>query len=354
MDIGRTLPPDVTDDLLDEIVGFKARLDALLAVASDGLIVLDADGTVARWNPAAEAITGVSADRAVGKRVHAIAEGVALHEHDLEATPRAQTWTFGSAGSRPVRATVSTLGRDGRVDGWLVNFAPQRRYDEIEQLKNELVGSISHELKTPLATIKAYAQTLRDGPPSVAAMRESLDVIDEQTDRLGRAVDALLQVSRVDAGQLLKRRELVRLDDVLDAALLALSYDHASHPLVRETGDVTVSGDPDLLRDAFAQVIDNAAKFSESGREVRIRAELRQDRCLVDVIDRGIGIEDVHLPYIFDRFYRVDRALDAPVGGNGLGLFIASALVRAHGGSIEVRSEPGNGTTVTLALPVRA
>jgi len=354
VDLGRTLPPDVTDGLLDELVAFKARLDALLSVATDGMAVIDVDGTIARWNPAAATISGVSADRAVGSGLaDIVASGAALDRAPIDGTPLAQTWTFGPAGRAPVRAQIVAIARDGVADGWLVSFGAQRRYDEIEQLKNELVGSISHELKTPLATIKAYAETLRDHALSPEEAHDYLDVVDEQADRLGRAIDDLLLVSRVEAGQLLKRREMLALDDVLDAALAAIAYDREAHPLVRETVGVEVSGDPDLLRDALAQVIDNAAKFSRAGEEVHVRAESRQDRCLVAIADRGIGIADEHLPYIFDRFYRADRALDSVSDGSGLGLFIASALVRAHGGTIEVRSETGRGSTFTLTFPVR-
>lgn len=345
----------MTADLLDELVASKARFDALLGVAADGIAHIDATGVVARWNVAAEAISGIAADRALGGPVDAIVPGgwTSIRSVPLDGLPHLVRWTFGPAGRAPVRAQVVAILRAGGVDGWLVSFAPQQRFDEIEQLKNELIGSISHELKTPLATIKAYVETLRDNRLTPETAREYLTVMGDQADRLARAIDDLLLVSRVEAGQLLKRRETIPLDAVLDAALAAIAFDGAAHPLHRETAGVMISGDPDLLSDALAQVLENAAKFSAPGQAVEVRGESREGRCLITVSDRGIGIADDHLPYIFDRFYRVDRALAAASDGSGLGLFIASALARAHGGTIEVRSEPGRGSTFTLSLPVR-
>lgn len=356
MDIGRTLPADVTADLLEELVASKARFDALLGVAADGIAHVDASGTVARWNIAAETISGISADRALGSPLDAlVTDGwQTVRAIPADGAVHAIRWTFGPSGRAPARAKIVAIERDGRSDGWLVSFAPQQRFDEIEQLKNELIGSISHELKTPLATIKAYVETLRDHALSPEDTRTYLGVVGEQADRLARAIDDLLLVSRVEAGQLLKRRETMELDAVLDAALVSIAYDESQHPLRRETAGVLISGDPDLLRDAIAQVVENAAKFSQAGELIEVRGERREGRCMVSVSDRGIGIADEHLPYIFDRFYRVDRALASASDGSGLGLFIASALARAHGGTIDVRSEPGRGSTFTLSLPVRA
>jgi len=346
----------VTADLLDELVASKARFDALLGFAADGIAHVDRAGAIARWNVAAEAISGVAAERALGSPLDAIVpEGWAsIRSVPLDGLPHAVRWSFGPAGRAPVRAQVVAIVRASGVDGWLVSFAPQHRFDEIEQLKNELIGSISHELKTPLATIKAYVETLRDNSMSPEMTREYLDVMGAQADRLARAIDDLLLVSRVEAGQLLKRRETIPLDHVLDAALASIAFDAEAHPLHRDTAGVLISGDPDLLRDALAQVLENAAKFSPAGQIIDVRAESRDGRCVVSIADRGIGIADEHLPYIFDRFYRVDRALASASDGSGLGLFIASALARAHGGTIDVRSEPGRGSTFTLSLPVRA
>jgi signal transduction histidine kinase len=257
-------------------------------------------------------------------------------------------------GIRWLAAAVVGVDLDSAAHGWLCSFGPERRHREIEQLKNEIVAAISHELKTPIATIKAFASTLRENPAAVGAARdEYLAVIGEQADRLTRAVDDLLLASRVDADQLLNERVAVALEDSVGAALASLSLDRDVHPIVLRSEGVTLSGDRELLREIFRHLIDNAVKYSPRGSAIEIAGRTEGDVTVVDVADRGVGIPEEHVPYIFDRFYRVENPLTAQSSGAGLGLYIVAALVRAHGGSISVDSDDGKGSTFTLRLPVR-
>ena len=227
-----------------------------------------------------------------------------------------------------------------------------RRIDEIEQLKNELVSTVSHELKTPLATIKAYAATLRQNPELYADKRdEYLKIVEEQADRLSRLIEDLLLVTRVEAGQLLRRRATVKLDTVLREAIAEIHFDKDRHPITCETGSVSISGDPDRLRDLFRNLIENAIKYSPNGGAIAVRAWPDNGGARIEITDSGIGIAAEDLPYIFERFFRVESETTSTVGGSGLGLYIVSAIVRAHGGSIEARSEPERGTTFSIVLP---
>lgn len=358
MDIGSTIPSDVAGDLLAELVGFKSRFDVLLRVSHDGTAHVDSNGVVARWNPAAERLTGIAESSAVGERLDDILLDGAQTVLETESGVRHTQLAFASPSGRTlaVEAHVVPIRHDDDVDGWLLTFSDPGRYAEIEQLKSELVGSISHELKTPLATIKAFVDMLTraDGGLEPDLRRDYLATICEQIERLGSSIDKMLMVSRVEAGQLLSRRVSMSLDDVLDGALAAIRVDEALHPVVRHTAGARISGDPDLLREAFAHVLDNAAKFSSPQTAIVVTASSRDGSTIVEIADRGAGIAEENLPYIFDRFYRVDNGLAAPLDGTGLGLFIALALVRAHGGTITVRSELGRGTTFALSLPERA
>jgi len=227
------------------------------------------------------------------------------------------------------------------------------RYAEIEQLKNELLGSLSHEMRTPLATIKAYASTLRSNPDALAGERdEYLATIERQADRLARFVDDLLLLGRVDAQHLLARRVNVTVDYLLDAAQERLGG-AATARIERHATHVQLDGDPELLADALMHLVDNALKFSAPQTHVRIEARAEGKRVAVAVHDRGIGILPEHLPYIFERFYRVERNLAAPASGSGLGLAIAREIVQAHGGTLQVESVPQQGSTFTMAFPMR-
>ena len=230
-----------------------------------------------------------------------------------------------------------------------------QRIDEIEQLKNELVSTVSHELKTPLAAIKAYTATLRQNPELYAEKREEyLRVVEEQSDRLSRLIDDLLLVTRVEAGQLLRRRTLTTVDAVLDEALAEIHFDVTRHLIERETAGAHVSGDPDRLRDLLRNLIENAMKYSPQGGTIAVRARENGVKTILEVSDTGIGISAEDLPYIFERFYRAESEISTAAGGSGLGLYSARAITRAHGGTIEASSEPGRGTTFTVSLPKRS
>jgi two-component system phosphate regulon sensor histidine kinase PhoR len=327
----------------------EVPFDALAELSADGFVLVDGDGTVEQWSDAAALITGISAAGAIGKRVTAIfANG-----HELFAVtgarPRQLRFTWSDEPDRAIRAAALQLN-----NGWLLSFGPQRRYRSIEQLKSEIIAAVSHELKTPIATIKAYAMTLRGNHTAIDTERdEYLSTIEEQADRLTFAVEDLLLAARVDVEYLLERRTCVPLEVVLDDAIARLAPWKAERRVQRSIKGVTICGDPGLLRDALIHMIENALKFSSPSSKVIVEAASDDARTTVRIRDFGVGLDDEHLPYIFDRFYRVENNLTASTGGSGLGLYISLAIVRAHGGAIAVQSRLGAGSTFTITLPVR-
>ena len=356
MDFGRTLPSDVTRDLFEELLSFKSLYEAAAKTVSDSLVELDAKGCIVRFNPAAEALTGHSWQSLVGKSFRdLLLEPQTAPELPKDAEPHWLSLRLRDSAGKPldVRARSVAIRDFEKIEGWILSFNPIRT-TEIEQLKNELVSTVSHELKTPLAAIKAYAATLRQNPHIYERDHdEFLSVIEQQADRLSRIIDDMLLVARVDAAQLLRRRMLVPLDNILDRVLGEILFDPDRHSIERDTSGVQVSGDPERLHDVFRNLIENAIKYSPEGGPVYIRGRESEQMTTVEIRDSGVGIEDEHLPYIFDRFFRVDSDLSSRVGGSGLGLFIVHALVRAHGGTVDVRSELGSGTNFCVTLPVR-
>jgi signal transduction histidine kinase len=351
VDFGRTSFTDVADRRPSAI-----PLDSLLALSNDGFVFVGSNAQVVSWSESAAALSGIPAERAVNADVRSLfVKGEAITAVPFDGVARDVRIASDTVnGLQWLHASVVAVNIDAQTHGWFCSFGPERRYREIEQLKNELVAAVSHELKTPIASIKAYATTLIENPEGTHEQRqEFLRVIEDQADRLARAVDDLLLASRVDAEQLLKRRVWVSFDDAVESALRALSFDEIAHPLVRHTKGVRVSGDPELLHQVLMAMIDNARKFSAPGAPVGIEGEMHEHETIVRIRDAGIGIEEEHVPYIFERFYRVEQDLTAEAGGIGLGLFIAKSLVRAHGGTISVNSRPGMGTTFTIAFPVR-
>ena len=323
--------------------------DALAQFTADGFAFVDRDGTIVAWSDAAGCITEINGADAVGTRLASIFGNADDVFHLEDRTPRAVRLSFADDAERTLRTSVLPLER-----GWLVSFGPQRRYREIEQLKSEIIAAVSHELKTPIATIKAYATTLRDNPPAMQNERNDyLATIEEQADRLTFAIDDLLLAARVETDHLLEQRICVPLGDVVDGALAMLAPLKPEQRLERRVDGVTICGDPGLLREVLMHLIENALKFSPANSPVVIEGSSDESETIVHVRDRGIGVDEEHLPYIFDRFYRAETNLTASTGGSGLGLYITLSIVRAHGGSISVDSRPGTGTTFTVTLPVR-
>ncbi len=322
-----------------------ADFDALAKFISDAIAYLSGDGLVVAWSSGAAAITGIPRIEAVGKSLDDIFSRVDP-PLGFAIVPQEMTVWTNDENRRAIAAAVLTID-----DGWLLSFGRQQTYDAIEQLKAEIVTSVSHELKTPIATIKAYAETMRHNPLATDPKRdEYLSTIEEEADRLASAVDDLLLAGRVDAEHLLTERKNVAVDNVLDTVAEHLGPTAASR-VERHTGGVEVNGDIKLLVRALEQLIDNALKFSSGTSPVIVEAEVVKGEAQIRVIDRGIGIGDEHLPYIFERFYRAERNLVSATGGAGLGLYIARSVARAHGGTISVESRLHEGATFTLRLP---
>ncbi len=264
--------------------------------------------------------------------------------------------------TREVQEFVGGGGRPGR--GLYVGPSPPREFailaEEIrrmERVRRDFVANVSHELKTPLTAIRGFTETLLDGAVEDRdAARRFLRIIADNVARMERIVRDLLSLARLEQaeGEESPAREAVALDGVARRAA------EAAAAAARERGvpvrldlaeGVTVAGDAGMLEQAVLNLVDNAVKYSEAGRPVTVRLRREGDRAVLAVEDRGCGIPPEHLPRIFERFYRVDKARSRRLGGTGLGLAIVKHVVHLHGGRVEVDSTPGRGSTFRLVLP---
>jgi K+-sensing histidine kinase KdpD len=228
-----------------------------------------------------------------------------------------------------------------------------------EALREALINSVSHDLQTPLAAILGSATALESLPGEAGprARGELVATIRDQAERLASDIENVLDLSRIRAGQVPARLELVELADIVNAALRRKQRALAAHAV-----EVALPADLPMLRldlflteHALANVLDNAAKHAPAGSRLRVTASVQNGEVALDVSDEGSGIRAEDLPRIFEPFYRGAAAGDAPAAGSGLGLAICRAFVEANGGSVEARSAgPGGGTTVRLRLPVPA
>jgi signal transduction histidine kinase len=232
-----------------------------------------------------------------------------------------------------------------------------RRVQATQQGQRDFVANVSHELKTPLTSIDGFAQAILDG---TAADREAqmhaAQVIHEESDRLTRLVDDLLDLARLDAGQMTFHRSSADLNALIARVADRLSLRAQEKGIRLEngvTGLPTVAGDGDRLAQVFTNLIDNALKHTPAGGLVRLRGEVSAGYVQVYVDDSGPGIPAEDLSRIFDRFYQVDKARRGSAGrGTGLGLAISREIVQAHGGRLTASSAPGQGSRFTVQLPL--
>jgi signal transduction histidine kinase len=252
-----------------------------------------------------------------------------------------------------------------RLVNVIVNVHDITRFREEEEMKNTFTSIISHELKTPVALIKGYAQTLArpDAQWDAETARQSLQIIEEEADRLEGLINNLLDASRIQASGLRLDYADVDLESLTRKVADAYRLQTDQHQIELDFPKPLplVWGDEARLRQVLTNLLGNAIKYSPAGGVIRIGGWTEQEpgvdnssRVVLYVADEGIGIPQQELPKIFDRFYRVDSGLRRSTAGAGLGLFLSKAIIEGHSGQIWARSEPGKGTTFFIALPLES
>lgn len=229
------------------------------------------------------------------------------------------------------------------------------RIEELFRSQQRFVADVSHELRSPLTSIRGNLDLIRRGAASDPdARREIWQAVDSETDRMSRLVSDLLLLAQADAGIPI-RQEAVELDTILlDVYRHGQVVSNGVQMVLGNEDQATVLGDPDRLKQLFLNLVDNALKYTPAGGKVELSWEREDGDIKVAVADSGIGISSQDLPHLFDRFYRVDKARSRSAGGTGLGLAIAKYVADAHGGRIAVESEVGKGTRFVVWLPLAA
>jgi PAS domain S-box-containing protein len=335
----------------------RERSVAILANIAEGIVAVDREGKVVLWNSAAEIITGVPASVALGRAPVDVLQR-SLEAADGEA--RGERLVPITRGREDVWLSVTeAVMRDplGAVAGRIFAFRDISGDRLIEQVKSDFVSTVSHELRTPLTSIYGFAETLlRQDVMFGDEERETfLRYIASESQRLTSIVDTLLNVARLDTGDLQVNLAQTDVRDVVGQVLDTVSaVELNGHRFVVELPEepLAATADPEKLRQVCTILVENALRYSPDGGTVTVGASRRQDTVEVSVADEGIGIPQSDQEQIFRKFYRgsdADLRLDS--GGTGLGLFIARGLVTAMGGRIWVSSREGEGSRFAFELP---
>jgi len=242
--------------------------------------------------------------------------------------------------------------------GVVAVFSDVTELRHLETVRRAFVANVSHELRTPLTAIQGYLETLLSGALEEREnARRFLEIVFRHTERLGRLLNDLTDLSNIELGRVSLKLAPTRLDEVIDTVLAIMGPKAASGRVglsSRLPADLpSVLADRDRLVQVVLNLVDNAVKYTPEGGRVTVQARTATEgQVEIDVMDTGIGIPPIDLPRITERFYRVDKARSRELGGTGLGLAIVKHLVFAHGGQLRIESEPGRGTTVHVALPI--
>ncbi|HYN02248.1 MAG TPA: HAMP domain-containing sensor histidine kinase [Vicinamibacteria bacterium] len=242
--------------------------------------------------------------------------------------------------------------------GLVLVWTNVRRELKLSRLKSDFVANVSHELKTPLALIRLFAETLELGRvPTEEKKQQYHRIINKESRRLTQLINNILDFSRIEAGR--KEYRLVRTDlaavvrDVVDAYRFPIEHQGFTLDLAVAEDLPEMETDPEALSQALINLLNNALKYSPEKKTIAVSVRREGDRVLVSVADRGIGIPKAEQKRIFEKFYRVESSLVHTTKGSGLGLALVQHITEAHGGRVELLSAPGEGSTFTLSLPVR-
>ncbi len=340
------------NDLSDE----RAKLAAIFNTMADGVVVVGEDGRVQLTNQAAETLLGVNSYRIQG---HRFIEAVRDHELQqlLLACLSEREPRFGEIELLRPRRFLSAVAiplNSEQDAGVLLNLHDLTRMRQVETTRREFVSNVSHELRSPIASVKALVESLEDGAiEEQETARDFLQRIHREVDRMSNLVAELLHLARLETGQESLDLRTVDLKPMISELVNEFQPSALSQGVVLKSDvadDVPfVVGDHEKLRQALVNLMNNALKFTPEHGEITVLARARNGSAEVCVEDTGVGIAREHLAHIFERFYKVDRSRRD--GGTGLGLAIVKHIVEAHGGEVLVESHEGSGSTFGFTVP---
>lgn len=344
----------------DRAMGETTKVETILQNMTDGILAFDLKGNLTHYNPEAQRLLNrkyfddihfdrffkeISANITLGDLLYMKPSGSMEREIRLK--------------NQFLQLNFATFSVDNKLGGIIVIIHDVTRQEKLEQSRRDFVANVSHELRTPLTTIKSYSETLADMPDADRELQvRFLDVIASESDRMARIISDLLTLSELDENQTFyKTPEPIDIRKVTESIVerMNMAAKKKNQKLTyRPINDTPIiSGDRDSLERIIINIISNAIKYTGEGGTIDVYTSKVYKDIVIKVVDNGIGIKKEQLPHIFDRFYRVDKARSRDTGGTGLGLAIAKqALESVFNGKIKISSVFGEGTEVTITIPV--
>ena len=350
----------------DRVLRQASRNHALSVVMNqmqNGIIAVDGNLKVILVTPVAKKLLGIIGNPE-GRFVSEASKDVRLDDVFNEAMRQGGVYTNEVAartamgrGHRPLRLYVSPMRNDGQVVGALAMVEDITEIRRLEQVRTDFVANVSHELKTPLTSIRGFVETLENGAIDNPEMAHKfLRIIMLETERLTRLINDILSISKLESGNDEVSIERLRLDkmayDVADMLSIHAGEKEVTINCHLNKEPVNIMGNSDRVEQMLINLIENAIKYNKPGGSVTVQVFSNGVEANVSISDTGIGIAEENLPRLFERFYRVDKGRSRQMGGTGLGLAIVKHIVRSMNGEIEVHSKLGEGTEFLITLPL--
>ncbi len=355
---------DMSDEIKDKMEKIKSestKLDIVLSSMFEGVIVTDQAGIIILMNPALKKLFFIDYDPK-GKRPLEVIRNTSVQDivdRILQGKQRLATEEISvtQPEEKILQVNGAAIIRNNSLEGTVLVFHDISELRRLEKIRQDFVANVSHELRTPVSSIKGYAETLLEGAiEDKENARDFVSIIHQDSDRLAKLIDDLLDLSKIESGKM----KMAFLP--VDAAALikrsvAVIENQAKEKNISLKADLPaqlpkIQADETRFSQVMINLLDNAVKYTPEGGTVTISTSIKEKFLQVEVSDTGIGIPESDIPRIFERFYRVDKAHSRELGGTGLGLSIVKHIVQSHGGQVWLKSEPGQGSTFSFTIPL--
>jgi two-component system phosphate regulon sensor histidine kinase PhoR len=350
------------DERIETIISQRNQLETVLASMLEGVIAVDTEERIVSINRAAARLFANEPVSCQNKSIQEVIRSPALQQFIRSAlnsaNPAEEDISLYQNEERVIDVkSAPLLDADRQQIGTLVVFNDVTQMRRLENMRRDFVANVSHEIKTPLTAIKGFVETLLQG--KVDKTEESqrfLEIIQKHVDRLNSIVEDLLALARIEQKDEQKEFnfEPVKIVGVCQAAIQLCRPRAEEKKILIDLDcekDATAIFDPALIEQAVVNLLDNAIKYSDSQSSITLKSHQQNFEVIISVEDHGIGIAQKHLPRLFERFYRVDKARSRNMGGTGLGLAIVKHIAQAHGGHVSVESKLGEGSCFSIHLP---
>jgi two-component system phosphate regulon sensor histidine kinase PhoR len=356
--------------LSDSVRGEKNLMTAIMDSIADGVIVTDVLGTIRLLNPKAKEILGLYAEDIIGQNAAEFVRRYSdiafedIREKFQQMVEQGKTFSTEVKLALPTTRFYTLLAgpvrsREGLVQGIVAVLSDITELKELDQMKTDLMSMVTHEIRTPLATVRGFAQILLKGGIPTEKTKEFLNIINRQSNRLVNLVNDFLDITRIESGRQAITKAPLDVEKLIQNALqdlqplaneknISLTYDPPTAPVPE------VLADRNLMEQVLINLLSNAIKYSPKGAQACVSLHRNNGQVIVDVKDTGLGIPPDAVPRLFEKFYRVRSDDRKDIIGTGLGLSLVKQIIEVHEGTIRVESEHGEGSTFTFTLPIAA